>query len=189
MTAVGSDRNRAIAERDPVCSRAVESPDRLVATAERHGERTAEDLVRRHGTTDPATLARLESATIETDDWTGFRDGTVLGEYADATITVYDRQIDAVASRTPLSGERLRSLAIAHELFHHVCDRTAPPLLCEVGRWWPRWIPVLGGTTKTAESSALREIAAHAFVTTLVDIDPLKHPQDVFDERPTVETP
>lgn len=184
MTAVSSDRNRAIAERDPVCSRAVESLDRLVAAAERHGQRSAEGLVRLHGTNDPAALAREEGATIEADDWTGFRDRTVLGEYADGTITVYERQIDAVASRTPLTGERLRSLAIAHELFHHVSDRASPPFQCEVVRRLPTWLPVFGGTTKTTASSALREIAAHAFVTSLVDVHPLSHPQEVFDDRP-----
>lgn len=188
MTAVRSDRNRAIAERDPVCSRTSQSLDGIVAAAERHGERAAEGLVRRHGTNDPATLASREGAAVEADDWTGFRDRTVLGEYADGTITVYDRQIEAVASRTPLSGERLRSLAIAHELFHHVSDRSSPTFRCEVVRRWPRWLPVVGGTTKTTSSSALREIAAHAFVTSLVDIHPLAHPQDVFDDRPTTES-
>lgn len=188
MTVVRSDRHRAIAERDPVCSRAVQSLDRIVATAERRGARTAEALIRLHGTDDPTTLARIEGATIEADDWTGFRDCTVLGEYAEGTITVYERQIAAVASRSPLSGERLRSLAIAHELFHHVSDRTSSPFRCEVVRRWPRWIPVFGGTTKTTDSSALREIAAHAFVTSLVDIHPATHPQDVFDDLPTSES-
>lgn len=161
--------------------------DRLVTClqdAHERGRRRARDLERTHATSNPVTLARAADIDVVSDRWAGMETFTILGSYADGTITVYERQVRETAASLPLSAETVWDVVVAHELGHGVLDDAFAPDNGPLKRL-RGVVAEARGDRPRRERTVLVETAAHAFAGTLVDVVPLTHPIEVT-ERPTI---
>lgn len=145
------------------------------------GQRRARELALAHATTDPTALARAEGVAIVVDEWPGMATFTILGSYADRTITIYERQVREVAVPLPLTEGTVRDVIIAHELGHHALnDEFATKASNPLDRLFAVVAGAHTGHLRRART-VLVETAAHAFAGRLVDISPLAHPLEVTE--------
>jgi len=162
-------------ESDPVYRRIV-SGDRegLVTAALRDGADLAADVRLRWGD-DPEVIAvQLGIPVIDSDDDEGYGSTIVFAEYQarQRRIVLYRRAIARLQTVVDRDARlslacRVRSVLLAHELYHHFdCTGARPPIarrhrvtVLALGRW--RW---------TSGIASLAEIAAGAFAQSLLQL-------------------
>ncbi|WP_224447090.1 hypothetical protein [Haloprofundus salilacus] len=138
--------------------------ERADALGREHAARTVD----RYGTREPRRIAQAAGVTVRTDEWGGLSSLALLGTYADGTVTLYTRQIAAAAAAVDVSESLATELVLAHELAHHTFA-VDPPTFGETEQsGCRRWLSALLPGRRDGLSRDLEEVAAHAFVATLV---------------------
>lgn len=150
-------------------------------SAHERGQRRARELARARSSSEPEALARAEGVDIESDAWSGMEAFTLLGSYADGTITVYERQVRDAAASLPLAEATVRDVVVAHELGHHVLDDTFGTDVDGSLDRLRTVVAAVRGARPRRVRTALSETAAHAFAGVLVDVAPLTHPLEVTE--------
>lgn len=137
-------------------------------TAREAGERTADEVVERYGTSDPREIAAAADVPVCDDEWDGIAGLVLLGTYDDGTVTLYPGQIEAHARERGVDRRSLTEAVVAHELGHHfvaATDRSpvAPP---DRNGWLSR---VLARCRGRAGPKPVREAAANGFALALLE--------------------
>lgn len=143
----------------------------------REGGERAERLAESHGSTDPWQLADALGVSVRRDSWPGLGGTTLLGTYADGTVTLYEVQIETRAAACGIPTQAAERAVLAHELAHHEIDQRPLPHQPTDTGWLRGLVPGYRRTSLSAR--AVEEVACHGFTETLVDLPGAIHPVEL----------